>query len=37
MRRIRLDTAEKEKTNNTKVIKVKCIAFLISFVILSDL
>jgi hypothetical protein len=29
--------AGKEKTNNTKVIKVKCIAFLISLIILSDL
>ena len=37
MRRIHWYTAEKEKTNNTKVIKVKCIAFLISLIILSDL
>ena len=37
MRRIHWYTAEKEKTNNTKVIKVKCIAFLISLIILGDL
>jgi hypothetical protein len=37
VRRIHWYTAEKEKTNNTKVIKVKCIAFLISLIFLGDL